>query len=59
MEATGVCSICGKAGILYPCSMCGARACRDCITLRGVCKPCMGGRTMTIDDFRNKGLDSK
>jgi len=56
MELNGVCSLCGKAGLLYTCSLCGRLVCKDDITLRGVCKACMGGRTMSMEDYKKKGI---
>jgi len=60
MEVNGVCSVCARAGVLYSCSLCGKPVCRDCITLRGVCKPCLGGRTMSLEELRGiRGFDTK
>ena len=56
MEVSGLCNVCGKAGMLFPCNMCGRRVCTDCITVKGVCKQCIGGRTMSIEEYRKKGL---
>ena len=44
MNITGVCDICGRAGALSTCALCGARACAKCIR-GGVCKRCRGGKT--------------
>ncbi|MGF7118016.1 orotate phosphoribosyltransferase [Methanobacterium oryzae] len=41
MEVKGICNICGKAGKMYTCSLCGNIVCRDCYDLvNRVCKPC-------------------
>ena len=54
MELKGLCNICGKAGLLYSCSLCGRMVCNDCITLQGACKSCIRGRTMSIDDYKKR-----
>ncbi|NJD77583.1 MAG: orotate phosphoribosyltransferase [Candidatus Methanoperedens sp.] len=44
MESMGVCSICGRAGKLYTCMLCGRTVCSRCITREGVCTSCSHGR---------------
>ena len=46
-EAAGLCDICGKpANPAFSCKTCGKRLCSNCITVAGVCRNCMGGRTI-------------
>ncbi|MDO9044161.1 MAG: orotate phosphoribosyltransferase [Methanobacteriaceae archaeon] len=41
MQVVGICSLCGKAGRMNTCSLCGAIVCSDCYyTPKGVCKSC-------------------
>jgi len=46
MASTALCDICGTAPALYSCMLCGRRVCGNCITVRGACKDCIGGRKM-------------
>jgi hypothetical protein len=62
MELTGLCDICGKLSAGFSCSLCGRRVCRDCITVRGVCKRCAGDnaeydKKLVDKVLREKGLD--
>ncbi|WP_231916335.1 hypothetical protein [Methanobacterium congolense] len=53
VEVTGICSICGRAGKMYTCSLCGAIVCGNCYDMeRGICKPCRGrGKFPTKEDI--------
>ncbi|MBD3389259.1 MAG: hypothetical protein GF416_09200 [Candidatus Altiarchaeales archaeon] len=66
MESTGLCDICGKAGAMYTCSLCGKRVCQLCVTVGGVCKYCVGGKSISEDEkivrervLKEKGLDPR
>ena len=40
----GICDICGNAGRLHSCMLCGRRVCLACYAGdKGVCKICLGG----------------
>jgi len=42
MEMMGLCSICGKPGAMYSCSLCGRIVCSSCFNHKArVCKNCM------------------
>jgi hypothetical protein len=63
MDSAGLCDICGKAGTLYTCGLCGRRVCQLCITVGGICKHCAGGRNIEADEklvedvvLREKGI---
>ncbi|MBM4241371.1 MAG: orotate phosphoribosyltransferase [Euryarchaeota archaeon] len=41
MEVRGLCNICGKAGKMHTCILCGNIVCKDCYDFSlGVCKLC-------------------
>lgn len=45
MELAGLCSICGKPGAMYTCSLCGRLVCRNCYDAsRGICHICKQGK---------------
>ena len=55
MDSAGMCDLCGKALSKYSCSLCGKRVCGNCVTVRGVCKACLGGTQMDdvdLDSFK-------
>jgi len=41
----GVCMCCKKVGELFPCAVCGALVCKDCLLDFG-CKLCEGRKMM-------------
>ncbi|MCC7551707.1 orotate phosphoribosyltransferase [Methanobacterium ferruginis] len=44
MEVWGICSICGRSGKMYTCSLCGNLVCSRCfIPQRGICQRCQQG----------------
>ncbi len=41
VEIRGICSLCGRPGKMYTCSLCGTIVCGKCYNLKnGVCKSC-------------------
>jgi hypothetical protein len=41
LEVTGICNICGKAGKMHTCSLCGNIVCKSCYDAeKGICKSC-------------------
>ncbi|MFY9638535.1 MAG: orotate phosphoribosyltransferase [Methanobacterium sp.] len=49
MEIRGICSICGRPGKMYTCTLCGSIVCGNCYNIqKGVCRSCE----------RFKGLDT-
>ncbi|HOO54380.1 MAG TPA: hypothetical protein PLY09_07170 [Methanothrix sp.] len=45
MELMGICNICGRAGKLFTCRLCGRLVCARCFDPAvGVCRQCSGGR---------------
>ncbi|PKL52942.1 MAG: orotate phosphoribosyltransferase [Candidatus Methanoperedenaceae archaeon HGW-Methanoperedenaceae-1] len=44
MELMGVCNICGIAGKLHTCMLCGKLVCSRCLTGEGRCVHCSRGR---------------
>ena len=40
---TGICSICGRAAVLFICQLCGRPICQKCM-IDGVCVECRRGR---------------
>ncbi len=45
MEMMGLCSICGKPGAMYSCSLCGKIVCKDCFDQNSnICKSCKKGK---------------
>jgi len=46
-EMAGVCAICGRAGRLFTCSLCGSLACEmHYDPVSGMCSNCRRGRRM-------------
>ena len=50
MTGTGLCSVCGTASQLYSCSLCGRLVCGNCLTVKGVCRDCLSGRKMKVEE---------
>jgi len=45
MDIMGLCSICGKPGAMYTCSLCGRVVCNNCFDIKnGVCSICKMGK---------------
>ncbi|MGB3943317.1 MAG: hypothetical protein WBK88_00810 [Methanothrix sp.] len=45
MELLGICAICGRAGKLFTCRLCGRLFCAECSGRgSGICIQCGGGR---------------
>jgi len=41
LEIRGICSLCGRPGKMYTCTLCGSIVCGSCYNLqRSVCKSC-------------------
>jgi len=49
MEPAGLCDICGKAGYLSSCVLCGKRVCQRCVDpMKGVCIACKRGTNIDL-----------
>jgi hypothetical protein len=45
MDLLGLCSICGKPGAMYTCSLCGRIVCSRCFdNAHGICNSCKVGK---------------
>ena len=45
MDVMGLCSICGKPGIMYTCRLCGRIVCSNCFdNMHGICNSCKTGK---------------
>lgn len=45
MDLTGLCSICGKPGIMNSCNLCGRIVCNECFnSVYGICVNCKIGK---------------
>jgi len=41
LEIIGICSVCGKAGKMHGCPLCGSIVCKSCYDVsKGMCKRC-------------------
>ncbi|MBZ2166120.1 MULTISPECIES: hypothetical protein [Methanobacterium] len=46
MEVSGICSICGRPGKMYTCTLCGSIICGKCYNIqKAVCKSCESFKT--------------
>ncbi|MFH1722582.1 MAG: hypothetical protein ABH950_08280 [Candidatus Altiarchaeota archaeon] len=56
----GLCDVCREPGKLLSCSLCGARVCGNCLTIKGVCRNCLSGRKMdSVDEEKIRELGRK